>query len=498
MVAVDSKSIPEKQNVSLNLSKDSEDKLNTELFSEIFSSQGINNQTSAQDTHEKIHSKTNTKNSIDETNAKNSIDEKKQNQHNKELSNNLNPSNTSSKYKEKTEELSIKELNSRENEYINEIGYSLNNTFDEEDVPPLIALGALHNTKEIIPGGKENKIIEEVDEDTNQSQNGNILLNPLNPLVNTRIKNKNNQKNIPENLEDKLSNFSNIVSKESVPKFEKNISEQLVKETNNIGNKDFKFIKDNSLTIEKDIMVNEDYTKIKKENMINDKQINFKSLSKDMISGNDTEKFFETKYFKNSNVLAPQSKNNLNNQLSLNSSSLELNTINQSSNTSNGNNGSQTGAQSNPGVSNYQIYSDVKEILDMSDKRWASNLVSKINKSNSSKNSEIELHLSPKNLGKLKIKISVSNKTAFVKISTDSAATSSMILNEENKLSEMLKEVGLELEDFSSENSFNQGFNNEERRKTESRIKADNTNNSNDINDQNNYIKDESLLNIKV
>ena len=193
-----------------------------------------------------------------------------------------------------------------------------------------------------------------------------------------------------------------------------------------------------------------------------------------MISGNDTEKFFETKYFKNSNVLAPQSKNNLNNQLSLNSSSLELNTINQSSNTSNGNNGSQTGAQSNPGVSNYQIYSDVKEILDMSDKRWASNLVSKINKSNSSKNSEIELHLSPKNLGKLKIKISVSNKTAFVKISTDSAATSSMILNEENKLSEMLKEVGLELEDFSSENSFNQGFNNEDRRKTKSRITEEN------------------------
>ena len=486
MVAVDSKSIPEKQNVSLNISKDSEDKLNTELFSEIFSSQGTNN-TSSQDTNEKIHIETNTKNSIDET---------KQNQHNnKELNNNINPSNTSSKYKEKTEELSIKEANTEENEYINEIGYSLNNTFDEEDVPPLIALGALHDTKEIIPSGKENKIIEEVDEDTNQSQNGNILLNPL---VNTRIKNKNNQKNIPENPEDKLSNFSNIVSKESGPKFEKNISEQLVKETNNIGNKDFKFIKDNSLTLEKDIMVNEDYTKIKKENMINDKQIIFKSLSKDMISGNDTEKFFETKYFKTSNVLAPQSKNNLNNQLSLNSSSLELNTINQSSNTSNGNNGSQTGAQSNPGVSNYQIYSDVKEILDMSDKRWASNLVSKINKSNSSKNSEIELHLSPKNLGKLKIKISVSNKTAFVKISTDSAATSSMILNEENKLSEMLKEVGLELEDFSSENSFNQGFNNEERRKTKSRIKSDNTNNSNDINDQNNYIKDESLLNIKV
>ena len=36
MVAVGSKSIPEKQSISLNLSKETEDNLNTELFSEIF------------------------------------------------------------------------------------------------------------------------------------------------------------------------------------------------------------------------------------------------------------------------------------------------------------------------------------------------------------------------------------------------------------------------------------------------------------------------------
>ena len=132
--------------------------------------------------------------------------------------------------------------------------------------------------------------------------------NPLNTLVNTRIKNKNNQKNIPENPEGKLSNFSDIVSKESGPKFEKNISEQLGKETNNIGNKDFKFNEDNDLTVEKDIMVNEDYTKIKKENMINDKQINFKSLSKDMISGNDTEKFLKQNILKISNILTLNQK----------------------------------------------------------------------------------------------------------------------------------------------------------------------------------------------
>ena len=43
MVAVGSKSIPEKQSISLNLSKETEDNLNTELFSEIFSSETINN-----------------------------------------------------------------------------------------------------------------------------------------------------------------------------------------------------------------------------------------------------------------------------------------------------------------------------------------------------------------------------------------------------------------------------------------------------------------------
>ena len=40
MVAVGSKSIPEKQSISIGLSKNTEDNLEKELFSEIFSSQG--------------------------------------------------------------------------------------------------------------------------------------------------------------------------------------------------------------------------------------------------------------------------------------------------------------------------------------------------------------------------------------------------------------------------------------------------------------------------
>ena len=75
---------------------------------------------------------------------------------------------------------------------------------------------------------------------------------------------------------------------------------------------------------------------------------------------------------------------------------------------------------------------------------------------------------------------------------------SKTVLNEENKLSEMLKEVGLELESFASENSFNQSFSNGEQGKTKNKFKPADTNNSNDINDHENYTKDESLLNIKV
>ena len=58
----------------------------------------------------------------------------------------------------------------------------------------------------------------------------------------------------------------------------------------------------------------------------------------------------------------------------LNNTSLEVNAANQSTNSNNGNNSNQNGTQQNSSINNYQIYNDIKETLDMSDKRWASNL----------------------------------------------------------------------------------------------------------------------------
>ena len=503
MVAVGSKSIPEKQSISLNLSKETEDNLNTELFSEIFSSESINN-----DSISESRSITdNDKIDLEETKH---ISENKGNIDAKTLE-------ISSISHEETESKSVKELDlEMNNETKNIIEYFGNEenseiikpshkTLNIDDATPLVSTGVVLNKKSELSNEKETT--EDADDNSDHNQHGNIFLNTTNALTNTasKVKNKllrSNQENILANSDNSVSNFTDENLEENisnlVSKFKKHTPEKESKAI--IANKDTNNLSEETDSFEADEVkiVKEDYLKIKKENLATNKQINFSDNKKEIISEANTEKFFETKYLQSSNFLSPQSKNNLNNQILLNNTALEVNATSQSTNSSNGNNGNQNGTQQNSSINNYQIYNDIKETLDMSDKRWASNLVSKINRSHASKTNEIELHLSPKNLGKLKIKISVTNKTAFVKVSTDSAATSSMILNEENKLSEMLKEVGLELEDFSSENSFNQSFSNGEQGKTKNKFKPADTNNSNDINDHENYIKDESLLNIKV
>ena len=502
MVAVGSKSIPEKQSISLNLSKETEDNLNTELFSEIFSSESINN-----DTIPESKSVTdNNKIDLEDTNHKS------ENTTNIEVK---TLENSSLSHKE-TEGKIVKELDlEMNNETKNIIEYFGNEenseiikpshkTLNIDDATPLVSTGVVLNKKSELSNEKET---EDADDNSDHNQHGNIFLNATTSLTNTasKVKNKllrSNQENILANSDNGISNFTDENLEESisnlVSKFKKHTPEKDSKAI--IANKDTNNLSEGTDSFEADEVkiVKEDYLKIKKESLTTNKQINFANNKKEIISEANTEKFFETKYLQSSNFLSPQSKNNLNNQILLNNTALEVNATSLSTNSSNGNNGNQNGTQQNSSINNYQIYNDIKETLDMSDKRWASNLVSKINRSHASKTNEIELHLSPKNLGKLKIKISVTNKTAFVKVSTDSAATSSMILNEENKLSEMLKEVGLELEDFSSENSFNQSFSNGEQGKTKNKFKPADTNNSNDINDHENYIKDESLLNIKV
>ena len=198
------------------------------------------------------------------------------------------------------------------------------------------------------------------------------------------------------------------------------------------------------------------------------------------------------------NIYTPQGKNITNSQNNINNASLEISSFTQSSNLNSGNSNNQNNTQAQSNFNNLQLLNDMKESLDMSNKKWASNLVSRLNRANSSKINELEIVLTPKNLGKMKVKISLSDKTAFVKITTNNATASSLILEEQEKLSEMLKEVGLELEDFSSEQSFQDNFHNNKNQNKDNSEKTQKIQKLSDENSNENYIKEESILNIKV
>ena len=66
------------------------------------------------------------------------------------------------------------------------------------------------------------------------------------------------------------------------------------------------------------------------------------------------------------------------------------------------------------------------------------------------------------------------------------------------RATEVLKEVGLELEDFSSEQSFHQNFHDDKDQNQNNHEKTTKIHKPSDENDKENYIEDDSILNIKV
>ncbi len=500
MVAVGSKSIPEKQSISVGVSKNSENNLENELFGDIF--------------------------------ASTSLDTKK----NPLSSDNIETDDveiTKQEHQVKTSSIS------KEDSQINTNSIVVNQNIDDNTDLPKLDYNLNEVLRDNVSNDKElSSNLNEIDFETGVSAELKIIKENF-PIENdigvlqagylSYKLNRNADKETNTKTESYVSETENNLYKNSlhlnqfVRKEEFKTSEQKPEETHeyfnpkihsnksslNINNLTEEAVLVKSVNKEKDlnyddhldnIKINkEDYSKLNK----NDKLIykKFDNFSNDMQNHVDTNtnRFFETKYVSSTNTYIPQNKNNiLNNQTNLTNSSFELSNLNISSNFSGGSSNQQNGTQSQNSVNNFQMLNDIKENLDMSDKRWASNLVSRLNKAHSSNINEIELILTPKNLGRMKIKISLSDKTAFVKITTDSAAASSLIQDEQDKLNEMLKEVGLELEDFSSSQSFHQtsddGKNQANKDSSETLVDLK----RNDKSEEKQFFKDKSLLNIKV
>ncbi len=153
--------------------------------------------------------------------------------------------------------------------------------------------------------------------------------------------------------------------------------------------------------------------------------------------------------------------------------------IQNSNNSSNkGNQFSQQNSASFASGGMNSILEGLLDTLDLSQKGWTTKLVSRIENALENGDEEIEFNLKPKNLGRLKVSISLKNGTGNVKIITENTFVTNALTQNENHLQKLFNDQGINLEFsahddtkyFGSKNSFNKNSNN---------------------NDQNNFLKSE-------
>ena len=119
------------------------------------------------------------------------------------------------------------------------------------------------------------------------------------------------------------------------------------------------------------------------------------------------------------------------------------------------------------------------ETLDLTQKGWTSKLVSRIENALENGGEQIEFNLKPKNLGRLKVSISLKNGTGNVKIITENTFVTTALTQNENHLQKLFNDQGIDLEFLAKDESQYFGSNNSFKK---------NPNN----NDQNNFIKSDA------
>ena len=108
------------------------------------------------------------------------------------------------------------------------------------------------------------------------------------------------------------------------------------------------------------------------------------------------------------------------------------------------------GGNFNGGHSFYSGQGNPIEYLNMLDKTWGNNLLNKIEKIMKNGEESLEISLKPKNLGKMKITLSLTNDTAKINIITENSSAALLLSEAESKLSQMLENTGLKLSNFST------------------------------------------------
>ena len=179
----------------------------------------------------------------------------------------------------------------------------------------------------------------------------------------------------------------------------------------------------------------------------------------------------------NNNQFGDELKKNKMNEIKANDKVLNIQNSSDSSNK-----GNQFAQQNSTSFSNSGVNSILEGLLDnldLSQKGWTTKLVSRIENALENGGEEIEFNLKPKNLGRLKVSISLNNGTGHVKIITENSFVTNALTQNENHLQKLFNDQGINLEFsanddtqyFGSKNSFNKNSNK---------------------NDQNNYLKSDN------
>jgi flagellar hook-length control protein FliK len=304
-----------------------------------------------------------------------------------------------------------------------------------------------------------------------------ILLNELKKISNI----ENNKKNFFSNQNQSSTNNSlainfEILNDKTKKEFSKNLSE-VVKQINDkslvktisttsvdqkIVNKEFNdFVykkSDNSVVNIKENTEEFNLNRLKfKEFKTSLDNLGTKYLDQDLLFENNKNKTLITKTSIVDVYRGTTSIKNQNFSKSDNTSnSHQVNTITQNNNIFNQYSGSSfTGSNFTGSNSFYSGSGNSLEYLNMLDRNWSTSLLNKIEKGIRNGDETLEISLKPRNLGNLKISLSLSNDSAKINIVTENPSAALLLSEAESKLSQMLENTGLKLSNLST--SLDQG-----------------------------------------
>ena len=249
------------------------------------------------------------------------------------------------------------------------------------------------------------------------------------------------------------STKSNIINKNTGDiKFENNLENQT---SLNSNNKKFNFVK----KINKNDHPNKLYQISNSNSLKYKEKLDTPSLLDSKVSNNTNLNYINNQFVDEFN------KNKMN-EIKVNEK--VFNIQNSTDASSKGNQFSQQNSTSFASGGVNSILEGLLDTLDLSQKGWTTKLVSRIENALENGSEEIEFNLKPKNLGRLKVSISLKNGTGNVKIITENTFVTNALTQNETHLQKLFNDQGINLEFsahddtkyFGSKHSFNKNSNN--------------------------------------